>query len=250
MGLTVEPVNRPHSKESPIGPLAHQSLITKAIEENSVTSISAPRQNGKTWAAIAGATWTGGRTLFISNGYAAAKIAHRMAEDMDWPAFKVTKSRRTNGELFIERENDSVIHFMPYSKSGARGLIADTLIFDDADCVDADMLEAHYPAIFASRRPRIVALSIAPDQGLAKHVCDLADKELRWMGLDEATANPALGHLIRPESLENAKRMLPPDVYRRECLGLGEGEYELLKRQSISSVIGAQLAGQTFEACQ
>ncbi|MBB3752595.1 hypothetical protein FHT44_005107 [Mycolicibacterium sp. BK634] len=198
--------------------LAHQIEIVEAINNNFVTSISAPRQNGKSYAALAAAIEIGGRTLFVSQGFAAAKC--RFTEAERYESDRVIKACRTNGELSVIRESGT-INFLAYSKYIGRGMSADTLILDDADFVDNPELIANlYPVIATSKNPRIVALGILPDRGLAAHFYECADKVLHWYGDTEAKANPALGTLISEKAIEREKQVMPPDIYRRDRLGL------------------------------
>lgn len=234
-----------------MGPLSHQGKIAEAIKNNCATSISAPRGNGKTYAAIAGVKFAGGRTLFICNGYAGARAAFDMCSVVfeKWARFGNPKLSRANLTASWGWEGplpDGSIVFLPYSKQGARGHVADSLVFDDADTVDADVMEAFYPAIFAAPTPRIVALSVAPDRGLAQRVDGLATAHLRWHGLDEHEANPGLSSLFDSLHLENAKHFLTAEAYRREHLGLVDGEYDDLVKNGIVRVIAAQLDGQVL----
>lgn len=209
-----------------MGLLAHQELICDTIADTQITSISAPRQNGKTYAAIAAAILLGGRTVFVSRTFAAAKNAMHYAESCINDA-KVKETRRSNGEMAILLERPignrlvpSGIQFMVYGKGGGRGYVADTLIFDDAEAVSPDFLGEFYPVVFNSDRMRIAAFSLVPDEGLAQAVNKIADVHLYWRSEDVYEANPALGQLIKKEHLDRAKKILPTATYRREVLGL------------------------------
>lgn len=210
-----------------MGLLAYQETIVDTIINNKITSISAPRYNGKTYAALAAAVYLTGKTIYISRTFAAAKNAMRMAESSCDPRFKVRESRRTNGQMasILEIPHEgriltSTIQYLVYGKNGGRGYHADTLIFDDADEVGDEHLGYFYPTVFNSKRMHIIGLSVTPDKGLAATIAGKADAYLHWRDEDEAAANPGLGQLIQKEHLDRAKDILPPEVYRHDCLGL------------------------------
>lgn len=221
-----------------MGLLAHQKEIVKAIKGSYITSVSAPRQSGKTHSAVAAATELRGRTLFVSPGFRAAKNALALAESA-LEGVSGVKSRSSNGEISITWYHGS-INFLSYGRNAARGLTADTLIFDDSDEVSSDVLADFYPAIMTAEEPKIVALGIAPDRGLAANIFERADAKLRWCGLDEETANPAVPELISVQQLRRMKEIVPADVYRRECLGLVPSDIANM----VGKVTAAQLHGQ------
>lgn len=213
---------------------AHQKQIIEAIEGNFVTSISAPRHSGKTVAAIQAAFRLGGKALYVGRGNAAVSAAMRLA--LEWGGDRT-------GDSVVHKTG--VIHFKSYTKSGARGMVLNAILFDDADSIDADILAEYVPSVCGSSDPHIAAFSVAPDRGLAGHLYETADKTLRWQGLDPKSANP-MHQLVGERPFERAEQLLPRPDYRREYLGLAEGEYDELVRNGIALVIGAQLDGQVL----
>ena len=213
---------------------AHQEEIIQAIGANFITSISAPRHSGKTVAAVRAAFQLGGKVLYVGRGNAAVSAAMQLA--LEWGGDRAGDS--------VIHEN-GVIHFKSYTKSGARGMALNAILFDDADSIGADILAEYVPTVCASKDPHIAAFSVAPDRGLAEHLHLNPDKVLRWQGLDPKSANP-MAALIGEGMFLRAERVLSRADYRREYLGLAEGEYDELVQNGIAKVIAAQLDGQVL----
>lgn len=217
---------------------AYQNEIAEAVEHHRITSVQAPRQNGKTEAAIEAAFRMGGRVAFLSHGSAVTRNTFLRASEHP----KVLKSRRSNGSESIEHANGSII-FLAYTNSGSRGLILDGIVFDDADRVGVDIFASYYPSLFASHGGgRILSVGTLRE-GLAGHLDAVADQRFHWRGLTEEEANPGLGALIKPESLEMAKKILPQDIYDREHLGLTAADRQRLEKRHVSALIHCQLYG-------
>lgn len=212
---------------------AHQKETIEAIEDNFITSISAPRHSGKTVAAVRAAFQLGGKVLYVGRGNAAVAEAMQLA--LEWGGART-------GDSIIH--DDGIIHFKSYTKSGARGMVINAILFDDSDSIGADILAEYAPAVCAAKDPHIAAFGVAPDRGLAEHLHLSADKTLRWHGLDPESANPL--HWAMERMFDRAEQALPRADYRREFLGLAEGEYDELVRSGIARVIAAQLDGQVL----
>lgn len=199
-----------------MGLLAHQQQIVSAVEDNFITSVSAPRCNGKTYTALWVTAVMPGVKLYIAPGFRAARAAYedalRIAPD------PIATSKK---ELSITRDNGTT-HFLVPGRGAGRGLRADVLIFDDADTMNDDVSAQFYPAIAAADNPRIVAFSVLNDEGLARHFAEKADVKLHWRDKDAKKANPALGSLITEKALARAEQVLTREAYRREHLGLSQ----------------------------
>ena len=212
-----------------MGLLAHQEKITQAIMGHSVTSIAAPRCNGKTYAALWAAVTQGGTSLYVASGFAAARVAFDTTKViLDKLGHDPSRIVARNGALSIEFAASNIspsgrLRFLSYNRNGSRGCTADTAIFDDAEMADPGLLAVVYPSLLQSQNPRIVAISVAPDAGLAEHLWSRSDATLRWGGdstLTVAEANPGMGQLIPARSIESAAAVLPAAVYAREHLGI------------------------------
>ena len=151
------------------------------------------------------------------------------------PPGEVRSIRYANGqEQIIMRNGGEYLIVAP--QRGARGLGADTLIFDELrEFEDDTILAAASPTLASSSDPQTIYLSNA---GSHRSVIlnDLkrrgeAGEEglayLEWSASPErssddregwAEANPALGHFLRMESLETAYRTLSPQTFETEHL--------------------------------
>jgi hypothetical protein len=120
---------------------------------------------------------------------------------------------------------------------GARGLTADTLIFDELrEFEDYDIIGAATPTLTASSDPQTLYLSNAGShrsvvlndlkrRGEAGNEPDLA--YLEWSAQPERSiddrvgwveANPSVGHGMRLETIEHAYRTKPPQLFEVEHL--------------------------------
>jgi hypothetical protein len=144
--------------------------------------------------------------------------------------------RYANGQEKITMRNGGSYKIVAPQR-GARGLSADTLIFDELrEFEDHDIIGAATPTLTASPDPQTIYLSNAGSDAsvvlndLKRHAEDGSDGQfayLEWSSAPErsiddrdgwAEANPSLGHFLRMETLENAFRTKPPNIFETEHL--------------------------------
>lgn len=152
--------------------------------------------------------------------------------------------RTANGEESIETQWGSRLRFMARTSGSGRGFTGDCVILDEAYRLSADQMAAMLPTVMARPDPQLWYASMAgteqsdqlervrdravsgedrlcylewsagsPDDHEGKHV-DLDDRA-EWQ-----RANPALGHRIAIESLEQARAALTDEDFAREHLNL------------------------------
>jgi hypothetical protein len=148
----------------------------------------------------------------------------------------VRSVREANGQEKIEMRNGGVYRIVAPQR-GARGLTADTLIFDELrEYEDYDIVGAAAPTLTASPDPQTIYLSNAGShasvvlndlrrRGEAGDEPDFA--YLEWSAAPErslddqagwAEANPSMGRGMRPETIEHAFRTKPPALFEVEHL--------------------------------
>lgn len=213
--------------------------------------LSVPRQNGKNALLevreLYGMVATGEKFLHTAHQVKTAKKAFkRLAgffEDKRYPELSemVVSIRRTNGEEMIELSNGGSIEFSARSRGSARGFTVDTVVFDEAQELTDEQMEALLPTLAAAPsgnrqfiytgtppgpgspgtvfgRTREAAIS-GIDKTLAWHewsveeVGDTSDRS-RWY-----ETNPALGIRIDESFCEKEHITLTPDGFARERLG-------------------------------
>ena len=143
--------------------------------------------------------------------------------------------RQANGQEKIEMRNGGSYKIVAPQR-GARGLSADTLIFDELrEFEDYDIVSAATPTLTASPDPQTIYLSNAGnDASVVLNDLKRRGEEghddfgyLEWSASPEhamddpdgwAHANPSLGHFLRMETLENAYRTKPPPLFEVEHL--------------------------------
>ena len=144
--------------------------------------------------------------------------------------------RYANGQEKIEMRNGGSYKIVAPQR-GARGLSADTLIFDELrEFEDYDIIAAATPTLTASSDPQTVYLSNAgSDASVVLNDLKRRGEEgghdefayLEWSAALErsiddragwAEANPSLGHFLRMQTLENAYRTKPPQTFETEHL--------------------------------
>lgn len=152
------------------------------------------------------------------------------------PRSEVRRIREANGQEKIEMRNGGVYRIVAPQR-GARGLTADTLIFDELrEFEDYDIVGAAAPTLTASPDPQTIYLSNAGShasvvlndlrrRGEAGEEANLA--YLEWSAAPErslddragwAEANPSLGRGMRLDTLEHAYLTKPPALFEVEHL--------------------------------
>ena len=146
------------------------------------------------------------------------------------------KPREANGQEKIEMRNGGSYRIVAPQR-GARGLTADTLIFDELrEFEDYDIVGAAAPTLTASPDPQTIYLSNAGSHAsvvlndLRRRGEDGAEPDfayLEWSAAPErsiddvqgwAEANPSLGQGMRIETIEHAYRTKPPQLFEVEHL--------------------------------
>ena len=144
--------------------------------------------------------------------------------------------RFANGQEQITMRNGGSYRIVAPQR-GARGLSADTLIFDELrEFEDYDIIGAATPTLTASPDPQTIYLSNAGSDAsvvlndLRRRGEDGGDDQfayLEWSAAAErsiddragwAEANPSLGHFLRMTTLENAYRTKPATTFETEHL--------------------------------
>ena len=144
--------------------------------------------------------------------------------------------RYANGQEKIQMRNGGSYKIVAPQR-GARGLSADTLIFDELrEFEDYDIIAAATPTLTASPDPQTIYLSNAgSDASVVLNDLKRRGEEggegafayLEWSAALErsiddragwAEANPSLGHFLRMSTLENAFATKPPATFETEHL--------------------------------
>ena len=144
--------------------------------------------------------------------------------------------RYANGQEKIQMRNGGSYKIVAPQR-GARGLSADTLIFDELrEFEDYDIIGAATPTLTASPDPQTIYLSNAGSDAsvvlndLKRRAEDGGEGQfayLEWSAAPErsiddpagwAEANPSLGYFLRMSTLENAYRTKPPATFETEHL--------------------------------
>jgi hypothetical protein len=144
--------------------------------------------------------------------------------------------RYANGQEKIQMRNGGSYKIVAPQR-GARGLSADTLIFDELrEFEDYDIIGAATPTLTASPDPQTIYLSNAgSDASIVLNDLKRRGEEggdgvfayLEWSAamdrsIDDrqgwAEANPSLGHFLRMSTLENAYATKPPSTFETEHL--------------------------------
>ena len=233
--------------------------------------LSVPRQNGKNalleMRELYGLCIMGEQMLHSAHEVRTTNTAFRRLaqffEDEDnHPEMHalVKRIRYTNGQEAIELVNGGVIRFCARSKNAARGMTFDVVVFDEAQELTDEQVEAMLPTMAASglgnrqiiytgtppiptgagtvfRRTRSVALR-GVDQTLAWHEWsveepgDIEDRE-RWY-----QTNPALGIRLAESFTEKELRTLSADGFARERRGWWS-----------DASIGVLIPAEAWEAC-
>ncbi|AEK09386.1 terminase [Mycobacterium phage LittleE] len=216
--------------------LAHQKLIHETIDKSSISAFAAPRQNGKTYAALAYALQYPGRVLYFGRGFREAGEAFAAATKLGanrgpgtWHILKTNKS-----QLSIETSlcgDFGRVNFMPYGRGSGRGMEADLVILDDAHEVEADVLAEISPCVLRTGG-KIAGFGTIREK-LLKHLLNIADGHLRWRSShDIEEANPALGYLFTMEQVEREKKLLPERIFARERMGYDPSRFTTISART------------------
>lgn len=237
--------------------------------------LAVPRQNGKNALLEArelyGVLTAGERILHTAHEVKTARkaflrLASFFENERRYPelAAEVKFIRRTNGQEAIELLNGGSVEFSARSKNAARGYTVDVVVFDEAQALNDEQVEAIVPTLAAAphgnrqfiytgtppapsmmgevfRRARAVAHegrdpTAAWHEWAAGEVGDPADKA-RWYA-----TNPALGIRITEAFVRKESLTMSPDGFARERLGwwsearaLGGVDPALWARQAVGA---------------
>lgn len=221
--------------------------------------LSLPRQNGKNAVlemrelyglAIVGETILHSAHEVRTTNTAFRRLARFFEDEEEHPEMHalLRRIRYTNGQEAIELKNGGVIRFCARSRNAARGMTFDVVVFDEAQELNDDQVEAMLPTMAASglgnrqiiytgtppapgssgtvfRRTRETAIN-GSDSTLAwyewsvEEPGDISDRE-RWY-----QTNPAMGIRLSEEFTEKEFHTLSPDGFARERLGWWQSHTE------------------------
>lgn len=208
--------------------------------------LSIPRQNGKTGLlegrAAAGMIMHNEQVLYTSHlQKTSTETFEELASFFDAPKMrKYLKDIKTAlGREQIILKSGARIKFLARTRNGGRGQHGDTLIFDEAQQLDANSQASFIPAISASRNPQVIYAGTPPDgesdgevfRGIRKKALDGGTTSMAWTEYSVAEigdpsdrqrwadTNPALGRRILLTTIEGEYEQMPPDTFARERLG-------------------------------
>lgn len=216
--------------------------------------LSVPRQNGKNalleMREFYGLVAIGEKILHSAHEVKTANEAFRRLasffENDDYPELQemVLRIRRTNGQEAIELTNGGVIKFSARSKGAARGMSFDCVVFDEAQFMRDEELEAMMSTMAAAPlgNRQVIYTGTPPTndtQGevfgrVRKSAIDQSDRRLAWhewsvevVGdiLDKERwyeTNPALGYRLDETFTEAEAHSLSEEGFARERLGWWE----------------------------
>lgn len=208
--------------------------------------LSIPRQNGKTGLlegrAAAGMIIHNEQVLYTSHlQKTSTETFEELASFFDSPKIrKYLKDIKTAlGREQIILKSGARIKFLARTRNGGRGQHGDTLIFDEAQELDANSQASFIPAISASQNPQVIYAGTPPDgesdgevfRGIRKKALDGGTTSTAWTEYSVpeigdpsdrqrwAETNPALGRRILITTIEGEYEQMPPDTFARERLG-------------------------------
>ena len=208
--------------------------------------LSIPRQNGKTGLlegrAAAGMIIHNEQVLYTSHlQKTSTETFEELASFFDSPKIrKYLKDIKTAlGREQIVLKSGARIKFLARTRNGGRGQHGDTLIFDEAQELDANSQASFIPAISASQNPQVIYAGTPPDgesdgevfRGIRKKALDGGTTSTAWTEYSVpeigdpsdrqrwADTNPALGRRILITTIEGEYEQMPPDTFARERLG-------------------------------
>lgn len=231
--------------------------------------LSVPRQNGKNALLevreLYGMVTMGEKILHTAHEVKTARKAFlRLAgffeNERQYPelAAMVVAIRKTNGQEAIELDNKGSVEFSARSRGAARGFTVDTVVFDEAQELTDEQLDALLPTLAAApsgnrqyiytgtppspacsgevfRRTRETALSGA-DKTLAWHEWSVENIPASATTTAELVkmawqTNPAMGYRIDEPAIEKEALAMSLDGFARERLGWW------VDKEAITSVI-------------
>ena len=218
----------------------------------------APRPAGKTEAIlvreIVGLVSLGENIIHTSSlKNVAVNDMQRLLRHLDSsPALRAMIKRvsRTNGDEYIETTAGTRIKYVARTPHSGRPLSADLLVVDDATDCSREFMAAALPMLLSSQNPQILFVGTAvnkrthPRGDVFTHLRNRAlraDPSILWQehsapdDRDEdgnllvdvadpavaAAANPGQRR-VQPGVFDQLRRVLQPDVYLAECLGIGD----------------------------
>lgn len=224
----------------------------------STTCLAVPRQNGKNavieMLELYLAAVLGLNILHTAHEIKTARKAFNRIvsffEDKKLPELTsmVKSIRKANGQEAVYLINGGSIEFSARTSGAARGFTVDVLIMDEAQDLHDEALAALLPTISAAKSgdPITFVTGTPPttrSDGDAwrrmrnEHLAGRARRSawLEWSATPDnfgeidigdervwAEANPALGIRLNPDRIHNELSTFPPEVFRRERLGMFE----------------------------
>ena len=227
--------------------------------------LSVPRQNGKNAIIevreLYGLVATGEKFLHTAHEVRTARKAFlRLAAYFDDPRYPelssmVVSIRRTNGQEGIYLSNGGTIEFSARSRGAARGFTVDTVVFDEAQELTDEQVEAMMSTMAAApsgvRQLIYTGTPPAPNSPgtvfsrVRQSAIEQTDKHLAWHEwsaeeIGDVTdrkrwyaTNPALGVRLDEEFTEAEMNTLTPDGFARERLGWWE-------KHALSNLVSAE----------
>ncbi len=163
-----------------------------------------------------------------------------LVDNSDHLRKRVARVRTSHGEEGIELTSGARLRFVARSTGSGRGFSGDLVILDEAYHLGAEQMAALLPTLSARPNPQIWYTSSAAmtsstqlhrvrQRALAGGDARLC--YLEWSAEDGddlgdvqtwAKANPALGIRIDAEFVASEQAAMPPEVFRRERLGIAD----------------------------
>lgn len=214
--------------------------------------LSVPRQNGKNGLIeireLYGMCCCGEKFLHTAHEVktarkAFARLASWFENDKQYPelAGMVVSIRQTNGQESITLNNGGSIEFSARSRGAARGFTVDTVVFDEAQELTDEQVEAILSTMAAapSGNRQFIYTGTPPSPGspgtvfgrTRKNALAGSDKRLAWheWSVDSIgdvsdrqrwyDTNPALGIRLDEDFTESEMNTMRPDGFARERLG-------------------------------
>lgn len=239
--------------------------------------LSVPRQNGKNALLevreLYGLVSMGEKLLHTAHEVKTARKAFNrlcgfFENERQYPelAAMVKTIRKTNGQEAIELKNEGSVEFSARSRGAARGFTVDSVIFDEAQELSDEQLEALLPTLAAApsgnRQFIYTGTPPAPNSRgevfcrTRKTALDKEDPSLAWhewsvenlpdknVSIDDLVrfsyeVNPALGYRITSDFVRKEALQMSLDGFSRERLGWWQ--------ESLSTIaIAPQIWRETF----
>lgn len=243
---------------------------------SSSCGLSCPRQNGKNavieWREFYGSAVIGERILHSAHEVKTAttafkRVASYFEDEEGYPelAEAVSSIRRANGQEAIYLKNGGCIVFSARSKGAARGMTFDLVVFDEAQALTDDQLEAMMPTMAAAPlgNRQIIMTGTPPGpketgvvfRNARRSALDGRDPKASWLewsiesleGSDVAdrelwyATNPAMGIRLSEDFANTECNTMSPDGFARERLGWWS---------SRSSSVAPAIPPEAWAACE